>query len=475
MILKHILGKSIDAAKKTARQMYGDDFLILDSVEGDENRQAKITIFSDKEPNVVEEKTETVKQAVRKPSPKKKAAAGVEYVPRSNRRYETKRSGDKLNSLRKIAEQIEKKEFTSRQADGETEENLIPEKPKDLYSRASIRPKNQAEDKPEKSTGAAGKKETEKKEFAEQSSIGERSYSRIELPPRNDQREITALHKRFDKLEALLDSAFISANLDYASHPAFQQLVHTGINSSVIAGWFSRIVSSGVDPFDQPEQFMTALAEILRNALGQKASKAPKKFMLFVGPSGAGKTNLIMKLAAHPELLMEKNIAVASVFPPENDSRPYYTILEPYCENYKIPYFKIREDKDINTLLDEFENFDHVLIDTPSFNLQKESSFREFWTIRQLLAPLAPLEIHYVINASMSKFYFRNSSATHHPLKPDFVAITHLDEVSQWGPIIPFLETMGCTARYISRGKDLPNSIAEFNPQWFAQKILQEN
>lgn len=48
MILKNIFGKTVEAAKKTAHQMYGDDILILEASEATSDGQnAKITIFSD--------------------------------------------------------------------------------------------------------------------------------------------------------------------------------------------------------------------------------------------------------------------------------------------------------------------------------------------------------------------------------------------------------------------------------------------
>jgi flagellar biosynthesis GTPase FlhF len=296
-------------------------------------------------------------------------------------------------------------------------------------------------------------------------------------PPaiRREQREITALHKRFDKIEALLDSAFISTNLDYASHPAFQQLVHTGIGTSVIAGWFSEIIKQGIDPYEQNEIFMNKLSGIIRDALSGSASGTPEKYLLFTGPSGAGKTNLVMKLCLHPEFLADKKLAVVSLLPQGDKSGYYYTILEPFCRDHTIPYFQVRSGAEVTRMQQEWEEYDHILIDTPSISTEQNHSFREYWKIRQLLASLTPLEVHYVVNASMNRYYFQNSTAANHPLQPDYVAITHLDEVSQWGPVIPFLKQMGCSARYISQGDDLPGSLNEFDPTWFARKVLQDS
>jgi len=288
------------------------------------------------------------------------------------------------------------------------------------------------------------------------------------------QREVSALHKRFDKLEALLDSALISSNLDYASHPAFQQLVQTGIKPTIIARWFREIIEKGIDADDEPQQFMSELSAIIRNALKGDASPDPAKYMLFTGPSGSGKTHLIMKLLLHPGFMSGKQIAVVSLLPPDQSKQPYYTVLKPFCDDHGISYFTAEKPADVTKQLQSWETFDHVLFDSPAIPVEQDSSFRQYWKMRQLLASVTPLEVHYVVNASLNRYYFRNSGSVHHPLQPDFVAITHLDEVSEWGPIIPFMEDMGCGARYISKGASIPDGLAEFSPTWFAQQVLQD-
>ncbi|SMO95687.1 hypothetical protein [Gracilimonas mengyeensis] len=523
MILKNIFGKTIEAAKKSAQQMYGDDFLVIEAAEGNENGKAKITIFSD-EKNKSGDKPSSGQQASasKQPPAQQQDNAGVKFERSAAAQAPKKASGgeEKLNKLRQYAKQIEKKDFAQhfeartngngtsfRQQDNGTAFDAAPKSNGNgtaagatTYSRSAVRnaptpPKTNGkadgEDhkkpKPviksvfdngkqkDNPKGADGKFITHFKQSENSSRKTFRQATTV-LPARNDEREVKALHKRFDKLEALLDSALISANLDYASHPAFQQLVHTGITTSVIAGWFGQIIEKGIDPYDQPEQFMNKLAAIIRQALGKNDFDEPQKYMMFVGPSGSGKTSLIMKLSQHPDLMEDKKIAVASVHPQnKKENGAYYTILKPFCEDHELPYFEIKNGKDVNDYMAAWEEFDHVFIDTPSINVEQDNAFRDFWKIRQMLTPLTPFEVHYVVNAALNRFYFRNSSATHHPLQPDYVAITHLDEVSQWGPIIPFLQEMGGNARYTSRGESIPNSLGEFNPQWFAQKILQEN
>lgn len=112
MILKNIFGKTVEAAKKTAYQMYGDDILILESSEAtSEHQNARITIFSDSEKSA-EQPAQDPRKAFRESL--KQEEAGVQFE-RSGVRMEAqeKKESPKLANLRKYAtEQIikEKKE-----------------------------------------------------------------------------------------------------------------------------------------------------------------------------------------------------------------------------------------------------------------------------------------------------------------------------------------------------------------------------
>lgn len=510
MILKKFLGKTIEAAKKSAQQMYGDHFVILDS--SDDEGKSQITVAVDQKNSNTDK---------RKEQQKKQQENGVRFERSAGQPggFEEKRKeiSSNLEKLRQYAEKNEPlngKNIGSDKQKGSEEKTPFKKtafspsqnsssrasNKQSLYSRANVR--QSASIKRSQPEDQTGERQEKPQKEADTAKASEQTSSRSHRPrsdkpdllsrfdsagpkinrtsttvptsqPRREQREVTALHKRFDKLEALLDSSLISSNLDYASHPAFQQLVQTGINTSTVAGWFSSIVKNGIDPYDQTEMFMSKLSGIVRDAIRCETDRQIQKYLLFTGPAGAGKTQLIMKLTQHPEFMKNKNIAVVSLLPQSAATSPYYTILRPFCEDYNIPFYTIKTGVDVTEMQDEWEAFDHIIIDSPSISTQQENSFRQYWKIRQILASLKPLEVHYVVNASLNKFYFKESSAINHPLQPDFIAITHLDEVSQWGPIIPFMKEMGCPARFVSNGDTLPDSLHKFDPTWFAQNVLK--
>ena len=490
MIFKQIFGKTVKAAVKSAKQMYGDNFTIFQTSVGDEKKQPGISIIADK------------KDTIRKgPPPKKRKPVYFEHSGHSHHQAQfNKNFSDELQSLRKIAEsqfadfsqtrlavQPEEKNGLL----GKTEFNTVSKngfkqkpKPLDVYGRQSVRnvatvlPSHTETDviteaAPEKNTRPnrtllSRFDESKPKLYKE-----ETSQTAFIHPEKKKAREIQALHKRFDKLEALLDSQLMSVNLEYASHPVFQQLVQTGIHPGVVSEWFGRIIKRGIDPFNQPETFMSEISAIIKKALTNGDASEPKKFQLFTGPSGSGKTSMVMKLLMNSTTMSQKNTAVVSVLPAGEQQKSYYTILEPFCNSHYIDYLKIGMDDDISPYIRDWDNYQYVLIDTPALAIEQYNTFRKYWELRQFLAPLSPLEVHFTVNISMNRHYFQSSSAMNHPMKPNYIALTHLDEISEWGPVIPLFEKMGCTARYLSIGDSLGNSLKQFDPAWLAKKILE--
>lgn len=503
MILKKFLGKTIEAAKKSAHQMYGDDFVILDS--NDTDGKGQITVAVDEKEPTSDQPGEQVENSrdngVR--FERTNESPGLNGDSSSNgksnleklRKYAEKNDPSNGKNITENKEQKSesKTSFKKTAFSPTTQNGSSGQKKQSLYSRASVRPSssftptppaekntdqtevstNSVDPAPKSTEASRSEKPDLLTRFNNAGPKIHRTSTVPSSPPRKEQREISALHKRFDKLEALLDSSLISSNLDFASHPAFQQLVQTGISTSVVAGWFSQIIKEGIDPYDQTEMFMSKLSGIIRDAIRCETDRKTQKYMLFTGPAGAGKTHLIMKLTQHPDFMKKKKIAVVSLAQQTATGVPYYTILKPFCEDHNLPFYSIKTGVDVTEMQEDWEQYDHVLIDSPSISTQQDNSFRQYWKIRQVLASLKPLEVHFVVNASLNKFYFKESSAINHPLQPDYIAVTHLDEVSQWGPIIPFMKEMGCPARFVSNGETLPDSLHNFDPTWFAQNVLK--
>lgn len=442
MILKKFYADNVKKAREKAFNRLGEDCIVLESREANENREASVTVMLDNK------KEEILKNRSRKGQ---KGKTGT---------YDRK---DLIpDSLNKIKETVSDgfEQFTS---DGGS-------------NRSGRRSGKSAAGNKERDTLTLSRRSTpvynrQRGKDKQTPDFQQRLSDRLKEKPIS--KEVKALHKRFDRMEKRMSEALITANIRYVSHPAFQQLLNTGMEPTTVTAWFEQVLNKGIDPYEQSRSFMFELADIVRSALSVALPEPTGKNLLFVGPSGSGKTSLIMKLASHPDFMLDKSVALVSIEPRNNFKQ--YSSLQLFANDIELPFYKVRDGVEMTGLLTDLQDFDHVLFDSPSISLHQQAAFRDFWKIRQILSSANPLEIHYTINATLERYYFRESYAANHPLQPDYIAITHLDETNKWGRLIPFINAMGANVRYVSQGADVPDNIHAFKPEWFAEKILSES
>lgn len=488
MILKKYSGKTIKEALRTAREKLGDEVILLDSRPPIENRPAVVTVMLDEK---------SANSLLEKPKKQEEAEFSNMIYKRSDVRKNLKKSlaayaaassdSDEMTDIaleEPLEDTISGSELFEIQSDEniENEANLTEKNADEAegngFDLSALKEKmNGHEKKSKNNIGVADDSVTD-----ETKPMSRRTVSLIPDMPVNGNgaghsagnemitREINALHRRFDQLEAMFNASVMSANLDYAAHPSFQQLLKTGIRSTTIAQWFREVMEKGIDPVDDSERFIYELARLVRDALSFTLPSPPQSNIVFVGPAGSGKTTLIMKLVRHAEFFGNKKVAIISVEPRQQVQR--YTILKPFSEEHQVDLFTVKDGIDASKLMPKLSGYQQVLIDTPSISLEKKTAFREYWKLRQILAAIMPLEVHFVVNSTMENYYFRESYAANHPLQPDYLALTHLDETNRWGQLIPFLKAMGCGVRYLSVGPNVPDDINSYSPTWFAERIL---
>jgi flagellar biosynthesis GTPase FlhF len=277
--------------------------------------------------------------------------------------------------------------------------------------------------------------------------------------------EIRSLKKQLNKLEAKISESVILANIDFVSHPSFQQLLKAGIPAITIASWYKNIMDEGYTPENNPKAFLLQLGKQLRSNLPSKPPSNPVKNLVFVGNSGSGKTHLIMGLATNKTIFKNLDIAIINVHLPHHPNK--YTVLEPFCRDRNLPFYSVSNGADLTKLNSELQEYDHVLIDTPSVALFDENAIDSYWKLRQILASITPMEIHMVVNANSQSIL--NKMPNSNPVQPDFIDVTHLDENDKWGQLIPFVHPYNCSLRYVSQG---PAKIEKFEPASFVETIL---
>lgn len=179
-----------------------------------------------------------------------------------------------------------------------------------------------------------------------------------------------------------------------------------------------------------------------------------KKFINVLGNISSGKSTTVAKLAAILKFNREKKIAVASF--------DFYKIggsesLKTFAEIMQIPFFMIKDEKDLIMYKDSFEEFEHILFDTPG-NIKDLDEVEKLLTFitsspqaeNILTVPLTKKES--LINKDINYF---SKFRIHH------LILTKIDEIENQIPLYFVLSNYDYKISYITNGLNVPKDIVE--------------
>ncbi|HKJ47287.1 MAG TPA: hypothetical protein VJ991_15745 [Balneolales bacterium] len=447
MIIKKYYGNTIGEARKKAQSQLGNKFIILETLSDDSDQTSCITVMVDHD----------VSQNNGRQTPTKVQSSS------KDRNVSFTRSNTGITKPLHYLKSVLNEKPLSRE-DSESTKGSRKHVSKNERGNSDNQYNNKAAD--QKSYETLSKR---KQSLFHYETVSEAMEQSPNIPDNsaapNYHHEIRSLKKQLNKLEAKISESVILANVDFVSHPSFQQLLKAGIPAITIASWYKNIMDEGYTPDNNPKAFLLQLGKQLRDNLPSKPSSDPVKNLVFIGNSGSGKTHLIMGLATNNTIFKKLDIAIINVQLPHHPNQ--YTVLEPFCRDQNLPFYSVTNGADLTKLDSELHNYDHVLIDTPSVSLFDENAIDSYWKLRQILASITPMEIHMVVNANSQSIL--NKMPNSNPVQPDYIDVTHLDENDKWGQLIPFVHPYNCSLRYTSQG---PDKIEKFEPASFVETIL---
>ncbi|WP_138430777.1 hypothetical protein [Fodinibius saliphilus] len=479
MKLNKFLGKTVEAAKQSARQIYADDYSQLKSVVPDkdnDNGQGSSKEHAQENNSRDDQETAT--------KPNKGVVFERSGASQADSNKATKKIDSKLASIRKYAAQQ-----TSEQIDHSNEWKSTPDKEEltkslsnptaqkapPIYSRKDIRPKAKSAGTKEKRIKNSSDKKKEKKSV-QQNQLMDQPVSKLPNDgPKNTETETQEhsnadLHKRLDRLESLMHLSLSSGYGQFCDHPLFHKLLHKGVPQKLVNNWFDTLNQQGIDPDFRPQLFQSKLALLIQDLLEGSKAATEDDILLFCGRSGTGKTQLIMKLCQHSSFFQNKNIAVAN-FNPMPGKQLYYSVLAPYCKNNDIDYYQVSGVEEVNNFQNRWNTYDHILIDTPAIEVEGQHRMEKILAIKETLSAIRGVETQYLINTAI------NGNAFNDPLgvevEADHIALTHIDQSIKWGKTMQLITNTDYKLRYISSGPTIAGNLLPFDPEKFAQKLIR--
>jgi flagellar biosynthesis protein FlhF len=172
--------------------------------------------------------------------------------------------------------------------------------------------------------------------------------------------------------------------------------------------------------------------------------------IVLVGPTGAGKTTTIAKLAAHPRVFGRRGVGLLTL-----DTYRVGAVdqLRTYAGIAELPLEVVHETAELAPALRRLRSRRVILVDTPGRSPRRraETDLLQHW-----LFCLHPDEIHLVLPAGTRPDLARALIARHVAAGATHLLATKLDEISGDGTLFDLAAAARLPMRWVTDGQEVP-------------------
>ncbi len=196
---------------------------------------------------------------------------------------------------------------------------------------------------------------------------------------------------------------------------------------------------------------MESKTQLIKNKIYPK--KLQRKFLNILGGIATGKTTTVVKLAANLKFNQEKNVAIASF---DFFKVGGFENLKKFCEIMQVSFFPIKSEKDLIAYKDDFENFDHVLFDTPG-NLK---SLEDTASLISFISQSENTENILVVSLDKKDTVIEREISYFSKFNINHCILTKYDEVEEM-EFLMTLSNIPYKVSFITNGLNIPSDIFE--------------
>ncbi|QUI23244.1 flagellar biosynthesis protein FlhF [Vallitalea pronyensis] len=190
------------------------------------------------------------------------------------------------------------------------------------------------------------------------------------------------------------------------------------------------------------------------------------KIVVFMGPTGVGKTTTIAKLASHYSINQNMNVGLITA-----DTYRIAAVeqLRTYGNILNIPVDVVYTNEEVQGSIDGFGDKDLIMIDTAGRS-HKNNEWQA--DIKALLNGIPDKEVFLVLSATTKYKDLMHIANKYQEIADYKLIFSKLDESTCMGNILNVRHRIGATMSYITFGQNVPDDFTELNPHDIAKSIL---
>lgn len=299
-------------------------------------------------------------------------------------------------------------------------------------------------------------------------------------------KESNALEEKLDSLQTLLEQQLQKPDEVKVEHALeereselerFMKLLYNTMLDNEVSEQYANQIIDEIEKLNKPNvPFDYVLSNIYQKMILKfgkpvtimPAEKGPK-VVFFVGPTGVGKTTTIAKIASKFHVEEGKRVVL---FTTDTYRIAAAEQLRTYANIMGVPFRVIYSEDEIKQSIEEFKDYDYVLVDTAGHSHKNEAQKEIMSGFLHAVDGMADKEVFLVISATTKYRDLLIIADSYSDMASYNLIFTKLDETMTLGNLLNLKLYTDASMSYVTYGQNVPDDIEEFNPQKTVKQLL---
>ena len=201
------------------------------------------------------------------------------------------------------------------------------------------------------------------------------------------------------------------------------------------------------------------------------AQKGPR-LVVFIGPTGVGKTTTIAKIASSYVFEEKKKVAMLTM--------DTYRIaateqLHTYANILEVPFRIIYGAEEFEEACEVFKEYDYIFVDTAGHSYQNEEQMDNTQKYVEKINGLVEMQAFLVLSATTKYKDLKKIADKYKKVVPFQLIFTKLDETTSYGNLYNLKMYTDAPIAYVTYGQNVPDDMERFQPQKCVKQLLGGN
>jgi flagellar biosynthesis protein FlhF len=196
--------------------------------------------------------------------------------------------------------------------------------------------------------------------------------------------------------------------------------------------------------------------------------RGKRKVIFFIGPTGAGKTTTIAKLAAKYSLHMGKKV---SLYTTDNYRIAAIDQLKFYADAMGLPFFPAKDVRKLKEAIIR-DGSELILVDTAGYSHKNPENIAKLKDFYQAFGEKDYIENILVLSSTVSVSNAQSVARAYDVLGYKRILLTKLDEAEFLGSMVELADTIHREYAFFSVGQDVPFDILNASKNLLAECVV---